>query len=91
MSVRRRTWTNRGGSQGGAWVVAYSDQGGKRRIKTFDRRREADAFHASVSTELRSGVHVPDSQSVTVAEAGRLWLKSCEASGLERSTIDYYR
>ena len=91
MSVRRRTWTNRDGSQGEAWVVAYSDQGGKRRIKTFDRRREADAFHASVSTELRSGVHVPDSQSVTVAEAGRLWLKSCEASGLERSTIHYYR
>jgi integrase len=33
---------------------------------------------------------VPDSQSVTVAEAGRLWLKSCEADGLERSTVDYY-
>jgi integrase len=91
MSVRKRIWMNRDGSQGEAWVVAYSDQSGKRHIKTFDRRREADAFHASVSTELRSGVHVPDSQSVTVAEAGRLWLKSCDAAGVERSTADYYR
>jgi integrase len=91
MSVRKRIWKNRDGSQGEAWIVAYADQAGKRRIKSFDRRRDADAFHASVSTELRSGVHVPDSQSVTIAEAGRLWLKSCDAAGLERSTMDQYR
>ena len=91
MSVRKRTWKNRDGSQGEAWIVAYTDQGGKRRIKSFDRKRDADAFHASVSTDLRSGVHVPDSQSVMVAEAGRLWLKSCEAAGLERATLDQYR
>ena len=30
---------------------------------------------------------MPDSQSVTVAEAGRLWLKTSEAAGLERSTL----
>jgi integrase len=71
MSVRKRTWKNRDGSQGEAWVVAYADQAGKRHMKNFDRRRDADAFHASVSTDLRSGIHVPDSQSVMVAEAGR--------------------
>ena len=91
MSVRKRTWKNRDGSQGEAWVVAYSDRAGKRRIKSFDLKREADAFHASVSTDLRSGVHVPDSQSVMVAEAGRLWLTSCEAAQLERATLDQYR
>ena len=91
MSVRKRAWENSDGSQGEAWVVAYTDQGGKRRIKSFDRKRDADAYHASVATDLKSGVHVPDSQSVTVAEAGRLWLASCEAAGLERSTVDYYR
>ncbi len=91
MSVRKRTWKNRDGSQGEAWVVAYTDQGGKRRMKNFDRKRDADAFHASVSIELRSGLHVPDSQSVMVAEAGRLWLKSCEAAQLERATLDQYR
>ena len=91
MSVRKRAWENSDGSRGEAWVVAYTDQGGKRRIKSFDRKRDADAYHASVATDLKSGVHVPDSQSVTVAEAGRLWLASCEAAGLERSTVDYYR
>jgi integrase len=91
MSVRKRTWRNRDGSQGEAWVVAYTDHEGKRRIRSFEKKREADAYHASVSNELRSGIHVPDSQSVTVAEAGRLWLEGCEAAGLERSTLDYYR
>ena len=75
MSVRKRIWANRDGSQGEAWVVAYADQTGKRHIKSFDRKRDADAFHASVATELRAGVHVPDSQSIMVAEAGRLWLQ----------------
>jgi integrase len=91
MSVRKRTWRNRDGSQGEAWVVAYTDHEGKRRIRSFEKKREADAYHASVSTELRSGIHVPESQSVTVAEAGRLWLEGCEAASLERSTLDYYR
>src|SRR5262249_15378949 len=91
MSVRKRTWPNRDGSQGEAWVVAYTDHEGKRRIRSFEKKREADRYHASVSNELRSGIHVPDSQSVTVAEAGRLWLEGCEAASLERSTLDYYR
>jgi integrase len=91
MSVRKRIWTNADGSTGEAWVAAYTDFEGKRRIRSFDKRAEAVAYHASVSTELRSGLHVPDSQSVTVAEAGRLWLAACDASGLERSTLEYYR
>jgi integrase len=91
MSVRKRTWRNRNGSQGEAWVVTYTDRAGARRIKTFDRKRDADVYHATVSTDLRSGIHVPDSQSITVAEAGRLWLKSCDDAKLERSTLDYYR
>ena len=77
MTVRKRTWTNRDGSQGESWVVAYTDQAGKRRLKNFDKKREADTYQVGLGGELRSGVHVPDSQSVTVAEAGRLWLASC--------------
>jgi integrase len=91
MPVRKRTWHNADGSQGEAWVVAYTDFEGKRRIRSFEKKREADAYHTSVRTDLRSGIHVSDSQSVTVAEAGRLWLEGCEAAGLERSTLDYYR
>src|SRR5262249_58524264 len=91
MSVRKRTWRNADGSQGKAWVAAYTDHEGKRRLRTFETKAEADAFHVSVNTELRAGIHVPDSQSVTFAQAGRLWLERCETDGLEQSTIDYYQ
>jgi integrase len=91
MAVRKRAWKNRDGSKGHAWIAEYTDHEGKRRLRTFEKKEEADAFHASVAGELRDGVHVPDSQSVTIAEAGRLWLEGCEADGLERSTVEYYR
>ena len=67
MSVRKRIWTNQDGTQGEAWIAAYTDFAGKRRIRSFDKKRAADAFHASVAGDLRSGIHVPDRESVTVA------------------------
>jgi integrase len=91
MSVRKRTWTNQDGSKGQAWIAEYTDHEGKRRLRTFETKQQADSFHVGVTGELRAGTHVPDSQSVTVAEAGRLWLKRCEADGLEQSTVDYYQ
>jgi len=69
----------------------YTDHEGKRRLRTFETKQAADSFHVGVTGELRAGTHVPDSQSVTVAEAGRLWLTRCEADGLEQSTVDYYQ
>ena len=75
----------------GVRVTSYTDQSGKRRIKSFKRRRDAESYHATVAVAVRTGVHVPDSQSIMVAEAGQLWLAGCEAAGLERSTLDSYR
>jgi integrase len=89
MSVRKRTWHNRDGSQGESWTVTYTDQSGTRRQKSFDRKRDADAFHATVNVDVRHGLHVPDSQSITVAAAGRLWLES--TARLERTTRVQYR
>jgi len=91
MAVRKRVWRNSDGSQGEAWIVEYRDRGGKPHIKSFRRKRDAGSYHATVGVAVRSGVHVPDSQSIMVAEAGQLWLTSCEAAGLERSTLDTYR
>ena len=34
------------------------------------------AFEAAVGVDVRAGLHVPDSQSIMVAEAARLWLES---------------
>jgi len=90
MSVRKRTWKTPNGTKGQAWIVDYADHLGKRRQRSFDTKGEADAYHISVSGELRAGTHVPDSQSITVAEAGQRWLAKCETDGLEQSTIDGY-
>jgi integrase len=91
MSVRKRTWTNSDGSCGEAWVVSYTDRGGARRTKNFERKRDAENFEDAVGVSVRAGLHIPDSQSVTIAAAGKLWLDSCEAAGLERATLAYYR
>ena len=91
MSVRRRTWTSPDGSPGEAWVADYVDQAGHRRTKSFKRKRDADAFHARAAVEISQGIHTADSASITVVEAGRLWLKTGEANGLERTTLNYYR
>ena len=88
-SVRKREWTSPKGEAKSAWVVDYLDQAGKRRMKTFPRKKEADAYVATAVVEVRSGVHTPDSQSITVADAMKLWLGSCGA--LERTTVDSYR
>jgi len=90
MSVRKRTWVTDGGTRE-AWIVDYVDGEGKRRLKTFRRKRDADAHHATVAVDLREGIHTADRASPTVAEAGRLWLQTGEQAGLERATLDYYR
>src|SRR5262245_12255085 len=90
MSVRKRVWESAGEAKE-AWVVDYADQLGKRHLKTFARKKDADAYHATVALDVRHGTHTPDSQSPTVAEAAKLWLATCEANGLEQTTMDYYR
>jgi len=91
MSIRKRVWKNGEGLQKTAWVVDYVDQGGKRRLKTFERKKDADDFHAMAKVEVKAGIHTADSSSITVAEAGELWLAACVNAGLERTTIDAYR
>jgi integrase len=91
MSVRKRTWTNAKGEPQEAWVVDYVDQKGKRHIKTFAKKKAASAYHAKVAVEVRDGTHTPDSQSITVKEAGEHWIKTGEANNLERTSLDQYR
>ena len=74
-----------------AWIVDYRDQNGTRHIKTFARKRDADAYHANVAVEVRAGTHTADSKSLTITEAGRRWIESGEAAGLERTTLEQYR
>jgi integrase len=88
MSVRKRIWKGPGGEPKEAWVVDYVDQHGGRHIKTFAKKRDADAHHAMVAVDVRAGLHTAESKSITIAEAGRLWLDG--ATNLERATRATY-
>lgn len=91
MSVRKRSWTTSSGVAKEAWVADYIDSHGHRRLKTFARKKGADAFAAQAHVEVRSGTHVADSASVTVKVAGALWVDSTGAAGRERTTVEQYR
>jgi integrase len=91
MSVRKRAWITSKGEHKEAWVVDYVDQAGKRRLKTFAKKKAADNFEATANVEIRAGIHTADSASIIVSEAGKLWIETGEQSGLERATIDAYR
>src|SRR5262245_46388503 len=90
MAIRQRKWTWTG-KEKSAWVVDYFDAKGKRRLKTFRTKREADDWRSKTRIELSHGTHVADRDSVTVAEAGQLWLATCEVNELERATLQLYR
>lgn len=88
-TVRKRSWSS-GGEVRTAWVADYSDQDGKRHIKTFKTKKTADAWLVQTRHEVSTGVHTAESSSITVAEAGELWIAQGETDGLEASTLRQY-
>src|SRR5262249_38903688 len=87
MSVRKRAWVTRNGEARESWIVDYSDQRG-RHIHTFARKKDADEYHDKVRVDVRAGVHT--SSKATAASAGKRWIESCKAHGLEASTVESY-
>jgi integrase len=90
MSVRPRKWTHNGVERS-AWVVDYHDAAGKRRHKTFEKKKDATAFSARASVEVKEGTHVADRDTITVAKAGKLWISAAVSAGLERTTVKQYQ
>lgn len=89
-TVKKRSWTTARGERREAFRVSYTDREGQRRHKQFNLKRDADAYRVRVEGELARGLHTPDAASVTVGEAGDLWLAACESS-CDRGTIKTYR
>src|SRR5262249_3605699 len=89
VSVRKRKWITSKSEPQEAWIVDYTDQYGARHIKTFDRKKDADAHAAIVQVDIRAGVHT--TSKATVAEAGKRWIESCKAHDLEASTVESYK
>ena len=91
MSVRKRIWTTLKGVEKEAWVVDYVDQARQAPPEVLREKEGGDNFAATANVEVRAGIHTADSASITVAEAGQLWIETGERAGLERSTLDAYR
>jgi len=75
-SVRKRKWTHKG-VESESWIVSYTDQGGKRRIKTFDKKKDADAYRVQVEGEVAQGIHVALNETVTFDVAADAFVKEC--------------
>jgi integrase len=91
---RKRTWQTKTGEHA-AWVADYFSPGpdGKRQRHTrtsFTTRREATAWLATTTVEIKQGVHTPAHRSPTVIEAGEQWIAQAEADGLERASVRQY-
>jgi integrase len=89
-SVRKRTWTTATGIEKSAWVADYFDQHRQRHIETFPTQKAAKAWLVEVQGEVARGVHTPERNSLTVAEAAQAWLERGKAEGLERCTLRSY-
>jgi len=89
-TVRKRTWKS-GGEVKTAWICDYIDQNGKRHIKTFSRQRDARDWLDQTTGEVREGIHTPERQSITVAEAAELWIENAKLNEREKSTLRQYR
>jgi integrase len=72
------------------FLVDYVDQEGKRRNKTFEREKDAKEWRDRAVVEIKDGVHTPPADSITVAEAGELWLAQGKTEGLEYGTSRQY-
>jgi integrase len=55
MSIRKRTWKTTKGDAKEAWVVDYVDQAGKRRLKTFSKKKDADVCVAKTISGRNGG------------------------------------
>ena len=73
------------------WLVDYFDQQGKRRNKTFAKEKDAKEWRDRIAVEIKDGVHTPEASSITVAEAGELWLAQGKTDALEHGTLKQYR
>jgi integrase len=89
-SVRKRTWTTNGREKS-AWICDYVDGSGKRRLKTFATKKAADAWSVQALHQVASGTHSVDRESITVKEAGEVWIRRGEVERLEASTLRHYR
>ena len=90
MAVWKRTWTNKDGVKSSAWCADYKDAKGRRVVRTFDLKRNAEAFAEKHRVDARSGLGIADSRAMLKTAAER-WIEQVKADGREPTTVAGYR
>jgi integrase len=86
VSIRKRVWKSAGEDKT-AWVVDYVDQHGRRRLKSFGLKKDAEAWSTAAMHEVSQGTHARDVKT-TIADVVDAWISHGIAEGLERGTIE---
>lgn len=76
-SVRKRKHIHKG-IEKEAWVLDYVDQSGKRRLKTFAKKRDAEAHRIKVENEIDQGIHTPEKESIRLGDLCDIYVKDFE-------------
>jgi integrase len=95
-SVSKRRWKKPDGSTAEAWAVRYRDpHTGRRPCKTFELKKDADAFRRKVEREIEDGSHTADFDAATVRKVGDAFVDDAEerhrAGTIGRSRLDRFR
>jgi integrase len=86
--VTKRTWINKEGKKQSAWQCSYTDQSDERIRKQFDMKKDADAYLLKVCSEVRDGIHTPESASIKVSRAAEIWLEACKVGRGGREPVE---
>jgi integrase len=80
--VKPREWPNKDGSKGRSWEVKYQDLNGRRRSEGgFKTKKAAEVRATEIGHELALGTFTPESETITVKEAGDQWMQKRELAG----------
>lgn len=88
-SVSKREWEYKGQSKS-AWIVRYVDKSGHHRQKTFEKKKDAEAYRARIHSDISLGIPTPGNGAITVKEIAKEFLitrkRMADDGELSRST-----
>ena len=68
------------------WIHAYHDLLGKRHVKRYKTRTEAEKAKRDIVTSMERGEYV-DASAITVEQWLAIWLKEYAAPAIRKSTL----
>ncbi|MGX9990835.1 tyrosine-type recombinase/integrase [Rhizobium sp. Z1P35] len=78
-TITKRKWKTSKGVEREAWVLAYTDAGGKRHKEQYEKKRDAEGRRTEVTHQVVTGTYRAEAASTTVEDAVKDYLKSLAA------------